>query len=102
MGTTDLLSWNDDKRERHIRKHGYDFESMGKIFDGRFQVVRPDRRLEYGEERFNMLVEYENRVVNVTFTMRGERYHLISARPASRLERKVFHEREAAERSRRR
>jgi uncharacterized DUF497 family protein len=86
-----LLSWDEGKRRENIRKHGYDFADLAPAFDGRFCIVVEDRRREYGEERYNMLVEFAGRVVNVTFTPRSGGYHLISARPASRDERKVYH-----------
>ena len=37
-----------------------------------------------------MLVEFDGAVVNITFTPRADGYHLISARPASRKERRVY------------
>ena len=86
-----LLSWDESKRNANLRKHGYDFADLAPAFDGRFCIVVEDRRWDYGEERFNMLVEFDRRTINITFTPRGERYHLISARPASRDERTIYH-----------
>jgi uncharacterized DUF497 family protein len=63
------------------------------VFDGRFVVTRLDARFDYGELRYNMLVQFHGRIVNVTFTPRTGRAHLISARPANREERKVYDER---------
>ncbi len=40
-----------------------------------------------------MLAEFHGRIVNVTFAPRGGKAHLISVRPASREERKVYDER---------
>ncbi len=59
-------------------------------------MTRQDRRFDYGEDRYNMLAEFNGRVVNVTFTPRGNRMHLISVRPASREERSVYHDRRQA------
>lgn len=94
MGQTELTSWDDAKREENIRKHLFDFVAVQEVFDGRFALVRADRRKDYGEPRFNMLVEHRGSVVNVTFTPRGNRYHLISVRPASRKERRAYHARQ--------
>jgi uncharacterized protein len=90
MGANDRSSWDEGKRERNITNHGYDFADLAVVFDGRFCLTRLDTRFDYGEARFNMLVAFEARILNITFTMRGSRYHLISARPASRQERMVY------------
>ena len=87
-----LLSWDEGKRDSNLRKHGYDFADLPPAFDGRFCIVVEDRRKDYGEQRFNMLVEFDRRIINITFTPRGEQYHLISARPASRDERTIYHD----------
>ncbi len=91
MGGNARCSWDEGKRAANLRSHGYDFADLADVFDGRFVVTREDRRFDYGERRYNMLVEFDLRVINVTYTPRLGKAHLISARPASREERKVFH-----------
>ena len=76
----------------NIADHGYDFADLEGAFDGRFLITRRDTRFDYGEARYNCLVEFEGRILNITFTPRQGRFHLISARPASRKERKVYHD----------
>ena len=85
------LSWDEGKRASNLRKHRYDFADLAPAFDGRVCVIVEDRRRDYAERRYNMLVEFDWRIINITFTPRGERYHLISARPASREERTIYH-----------
>jgi len=92
MGENEVCSWDDAKRESNLAKHGYDFADFAEVFDGRFVVTRLDLRFDYGELRYNMLADFHGRVVNVTFTPRARRMHLISARPANREERKVYDE----------
>ncbi|HWN48951.1 MAG TPA: BrnT family toxin [Xanthobacteraceae bacterium] len=92
MGVNDKCSWDDGKRALNIANHGYDFADLQEVFDGRFLVTRRDDRFDYGELRYNMLVEFQDRIINITFTPRAGRVHLISARPASREERKVYHD----------
>lgn len=96
MGYDDRCSWDDGKRKLNRQNHGYDFAEVSPVFDGRFVVTRQDRRFDYGEHRYNMLAELNGRVVNVTFTPRRDRMHLISVRPASREERTVYHDRRQA------
>jgi hypothetical protein len=86
-------SWDERKRRSNAEKHGYDFADFEDVFDGRATVTRRDHRRDYGEARFNTLVLVRDRIVNVTFTPRGSRVHLISVRPASRAEREVYHAR---------
>ena len=80
---------DEPKRRANIAKHGYDFTDVAEIFDGRFILTREDRRGDYGEQRYNALADLRGRI-NVTFTAR-DTIHIISARPASREERSVFH-----------
>jgi uncharacterized DUF497 family protein len=85
------VTWDEAKRDANIDKHGYDFVGIAAVFDGRFTLTREDRRQDYGESRYNMLVEYQGAIVNVTFAPHAEGYRLISARPASRRERSAYH-----------
>lgn len=91
MGRNEVCSWDDRKRALNIVNHGYDFADVQEVFDGRFCVTRQDNRNDYGELRYNMLAECHGRIINITFTPRAGRAHLISVRPASREERKVYH-----------
>ena len=91
MGHNDTCSWDDNKREFNIADKGYDFADVAEVFDERFCITRQDTRRDYGELRYNMLVEFKDRVLNITFTPRMDKIHLISVRPASREERKVYH-----------
>ena len=84
------------KRTLNIANHGYDFAALQKVFDGRFCVTRHDTRSDYGEFRYNMLVEYKGRIINITFNPRSGKVYLISVRPASREERKVYHDKNAS------
>lgn len=90
-------TWDDGKRSLNILNHGYDFADLDGVFDGRVLVTRQDTRKDYGEPRFNSLAELEGIVLNITFTPRAGKVHLICARPASREERKVYHDKIASQ-----
>lgn len=92
MGGNRRYSWDDAKRRLNIGNHAYDFADLEDVFDGRPIVTREDTRKDYGERRYNALVIVRGRVINVTFTPLSGRMHLISVRPASRDERKVYHD----------
>ena len=91
MGQNRRCSWDDAKATKNLEMHGYAFSDLDEIFDGRFILTRIDDRRDYGEIRYNALVELRARIINVTFTPRNGRIHLISVRPASREERMVYH-----------
>lgn len=68
-----------------------DFADLDAAFDGRFAIVVEDKRRDYGEQRFNMLVELYGVILHITFTPRPPRERIISARIASRKERRTYH-----------
>jgi uncharacterized DUF497 family protein len=82
------------QRGINIRDHHIDFADLEEVFDGRFSLVRLDDRKDYGEPRYNMVVEFRGVIINVTFTPRAGKYRLISARPASRQERNAYAQRQ--------
>jgi uncharacterized DUF497 family protein len=96
MGESPRCSLNDGKCATNISTRGYDVADMDEMFDGRFTLTRADNRHDYGEARFNMLSGFKDRIVNITFTTRAGKYHLISVRDASKTERAVYHARHAA------
>lgn len=91
MGETERTEWDDPKSEANLKLRGIDFAGLDRAFDGRFTLVREDKRRDYGERRFNMLVELHGLVLNITVTPRGKRQRIISARPANRTERRIYH-----------
>lgn len=91
MGENERTTWDDAKNERNIREREIDFSDLGEAFDGRFALISEDRRRDYGEQRFNMLVEIRNLIFSITFTPRPPKHRIISARLASRKERRAYH-----------
>ena len=87
------FEWDEAKNHANIRKHGIDFETARRIFDGTILTWR-DSRKDYGEERHLAVgrVDSEAMIV-VVWTNRAGRIRLISARPASRKERQAYHDR---------
>ena len=76
--------------------HGYDFADMDEMCDLRFMLTRTDDRRDHGEARSNTPVGFDGCIVNITFTPRAGKYHLISVRDASRKERAVYRARHTA------
>jgi hypothetical protein len=83
------FEWNPEKRESNLRDHKIDFEDVKGIFDGYSLARRSDR---HGEIRYEVFGYINGREVAVAFTIRGEICRIISARPASRKERReIYH-----------
>jgi uncharacterized protein len=84
------FDWNPKKRESNLHDHKIDFEEVKGIFD-RYHIIRRSDR--HGEIRYEVFGYVDNREVLVAFTLRGDICWLISARRASRKERREFYHR---------
>lgn len=85
------FEWDETKNRSNIRKHGVDFAVAERIFLGAV-VTEIDGRREYGETRYRSIGSVQGGVMVVAHTRRNGRIRLISARPASRKERRKYHE----------
>lgn len=88
----DEFEWDDDKAARNLRDHKITFEEARLAFADVFAVEREDRREPYDEARYNLIGMAEDHLLHVTFTQRGERIRIISARPAEPRERRRYHD----------
>jgi uncharacterized DUF497 family protein len=75
----------------NLTKHGIDFEDAIAIFDGPV-LEKVDKRIDYGEERFAAVGIAHGLELFVVYTWRGRNRRLISARRASRDERKPYYQ----------
>jgi uncharacterized protein len=86
------FEWDDEKNRINIGKHGLGFELASRIFDGP-TVSWIDDRLEYGEIRVRTVgMIGEILFLSITHTDRQGICRIISARPASKKERKIYNE----------
>lgn len=81
-----MFEWDDVKAEANWRAHGVAFHEAILAFRDLFAVERIDDRQDYGEERINLIGMAKGVILHVTYTERGERIRLISARRAERHE----------------
>ncbi len=80
-----MITWDENKRQRNLKKHELDFLGCESVFD--FAVVSwDDDREAYGELRINLLGWLNDHVVHITYTERGEDLHVISLRKAKKHE----------------
>jgi uncharacterized protein len=95
MGENELTEWDDAKNASTISSRKIDFADLEAAFDGRFALIKEDQRQDYGEQRFNMIVALHGIIFNITFTPRGGKQRIVSARLANRKERSAYHARQS-------
>lgn len=88
----DDFEWDDAKAAINLARHGVSFEAARQACNDAFTAVREDRRHDYGEDRYVLLGMAQDRLVCVTYTIRGERIRIISARLAEPQERRRYHD----------
>jgi len=82
--------WDKAKNRTNLAKHGIDFADAVAAFEDNSALTRPDSDAR-GEHRFVTLgVDGFGRHLVVVFTERGSRIRIISARPATKQERKTY------------
>ncbi|MGB6535024.1 MAG: BrnT family toxin [Xanthobacteraceae bacterium] len=82
------FDWNPNKREQVFRDRGIDFDDARHVLSGPHIVRRSDRR---GEARYMVFGFLGDLEVVFVCTFRGELCWVITARRASRDERKKYH-----------
>lgn len=88
-----VFDWGAAQADTNTRKHGVTFEEATTVFSDPLSMLQmdPDHSLE--EERFIVLgMSNRRRLVVVAFAERPPRTRLISARKATRKERKQYEE----------
>lgn len=83
------FEWDQDKYNSNIEKHKIDFEDATIIFDGE-TVEQIDEREDYGEERIIAVGKVDKLFLTVIYTVRDDFIRIISARKASKNERKSY------------
>jgi uncharacterized protein len=84
-----LFEWDGAKSRRTLNERGFGFEYAARIFLGP-TLERQDDRHEYGEVRVQAIGRVGDDILFVVFTDRGDARHIISARLASRKERRLW------------
>jgi len=87
------FEWDPQKDAVNLRKHGVGFEEAYTIFGDALSVTIPDPDHAIDEDRFVIVGRSTSqRLLVVVHTMRGERIRLISARIATKHEKRVYQE----------
>ncbi len=92
-----LFEWDEDKAEANLRKHAVNFDEAQTVFRDELSIVIPDPEHSRQEKRLIIIgISHKRRLLVVSFTERGGKIRLISARKATRAERKKYEEEDLA------
>lgn len=88
-----LFEWDQNKAKISLQKHGVSFEEAATVFRDPLSLTIRDPLHSLKEERFVILgYSYRNRLLVVVHTERGDNIRIISARRATRRERRTYEE----------
>jgi uncharacterized DUF497 family protein len=86
------FEWSKAKAKGNYAKHGVSFEFARGVFKDPFAVEFLDNREDYGEKRFVIIGRADGYLLYVAYTEREEAVRLISARRATKFEKKIYFE----------
>ncbi len=82
------FTWDEEKRQRNLKKHGLDFERAPQVFEGPTFTFE-DIRFDYSEPRYVTLGLLEN-VVVIVHTETATEIRIISMRKVTRNEQELY------------
>jgi hypothetical protein len=87
------FEWDEEKARTNLAKHGINFEEATTVFGDPLSLTIPDPAHSQVEDRYIILGHsHRHRLLVVVHTERGDNVRIISARRASRRERKDYEE----------
>ena len=87
------FEWDDEKARANIKKHGVTFGEATEVFYDPNVLEGEDAKHSYEEARF-FVIGYSTRLLFIVFAERhGDVIRIISARPPTPTERKLYEER---------
>ena len=82
------FEWDESKAEANVHKHSVSFDEAQAVFLDDLAILLPDPEHSAREERWLIIgTSYKRRLLVISFSERGTRIRLISARKATRAER---------------
>ena len=86
-----IFEWNENKAKSNLQKHKISFDEAETIFEDVLSVTISDPDHSIEENRFvDIGMSDKNHLLVVSYTERGERIRIISARKANKAERKKY------------
>jgi uncharacterized protein len=81
------FDWDENKRRSNLEKHGIDFvEAMVALNEPHLEIDV----IKNGEFRVLAICQQTMRIIAIVYVIRSEKYRIISARVASRNERRKY------------
>jgi hypothetical protein len=88
-----FFEWDENKAQSNLEKHGVSFEEAATVLGDPMSLTIPDPQHSEAEDRFISMGEsYRRRLIVVVHTDWSDRIRIISARLATRQERKTYEE----------
>jgi len=88
-----IFEWDEQKAKANLRNHRVSFEEAVTVFDDPLSITIPDPDHSKSERRFLDIGRSENeRIIVVSYTHRRKATRIISARIATRAERRKYEE----------
>jgi uncharacterized DUF497 family protein len=85
------FEWDSRKARSNLAKHGVGFQEASTIFGDPLSLTIPDPEHSLSEKRYITVGRaFSGKLLVVVHTERGDNIHIISARRASRRERKFY------------
>jgi len=84
------FEWNDEKAKRNTIKHGISFQIATFAFDDPYALIIDDTKHSMYESRQWLIGNSGSGILVVVFTIRGQATRIISARKATRKERREY------------
>ncbi len=82
--------WDEVKRQSNIDRHKVDFLDVLPLFVNPEAIRLEDNRRDYGEIRYILLGEIDERLFQIAYTIRGSVIRIISARRGNKRERRIY------------
>ena len=87
------FEWNPEKAAINLRKHNISFQEAAPVFDDSLSVTFPDPDYSIGKNRYVIIgMSRSGQLLVVSHTDRENRTRIISARRATRQERRFYEE----------
>ena len=87
------FGWDSDKAAENLAKHGVSFEEAATVFRDVLSATGTDPDHSFDEERFVTFgISTAGRLLTIAHTDRDDTIRIISARPATPSERKIYEE----------
>jgi len=87
------FEWNPEKATLNLDKHGVSFQEAATVFYDSLSVTFPDPDHSIGESRYIIIgISRFGQLLVVAHTDQGEKVRIISARKATRQERRFYEE----------